>query len=126
MTKFVLVGGHPWKAPDAGRGFADEMLRGLSEPVRILLVPFARPKEAWDKALADDKEFFTKHFPGKDLDIRLADERGFLEQVKWASVVLLKGGKSEVLIDVLNRHAVWEKELPGKTLAGSSAGADAI
>jgi peptidase E len=126
MTKYVLVGGHPWKVPDGGKSFVEELVRGFPDPVRVLLVPFARPKKEWERTLADDREFFAKHLPEKTLEIKLADEHGFLQQVRWTKVILLKGGTSDVLVDVLKRHPDWERELAGKTLAGSSAGADVI
>lgn len=126
MTKFVLVGGHPWKTRDGGKGFAEELVAGFADPVNILLVCFARPKSAWHQTLLDDQEFFTNHLRGTQLHLRLADERGFEDQVRRANVILLKGGTSEVLVDTLSRHKGWEKGLDGKILAGSSAGADAI
>lgn len=127
MTKYILVGGYPWKAPDGGRAFAEELVAGFSEPIKILECVFARPREEWGKACSQDKEFFEKHLPNKVIEIQLAQPETFLEQVKWANTIYIRGGASETLLLTLaSQGAGWEKELEGKTLAGSSAGTHVI
>ena len=126
MTKYILVGGHPHKTSDGGKAFAEELVNGFSEPVKILECLFARPKENWDLAFTQDQEFFQKHLPKTRLELVRAEPDKFLEQVKWADAIYIRGGDLEIpLIDLL-RQSSFEKELEGKTLAGSSAGADAI
>lgn len=121
------MGGYPWKAPDGGRAFAEELVAGFSEPIKILECVFARPREEWGKACSQDKEFFEKHLPNKVIEIQLAQPETFWEQVKWANAIFIRGGASEkVLLALASQGAGWEKELEGKTLAGSSAGAHAI
>lgn len=125
--KYILVGGYPQRASDGGKAFAEELIKGYSEPVKILECLFARPKDNWETAFAQDKEFFTKHLPDKKLEFRMADPKQFKEQVEWADAIYIRGGASEaVLLALANQGAGWEKELDGKTLAGSSAGAHAI
>ncbi len=127
MTKYILVGGYPRKAPDGGKAFAEQFIRGFDEPVRLLECMFARPKENWEKSYAEDKEFWGKHLPDKQIEFQLADPGKFVEQVKWANAIYIRGGVSEaVLLELAAQGAGWEKELEGKTLAGSSAGAHAI
>lgn len=126
-TKYILVGGYPQRASDGGKAFADESVKGFGEPVKILDCLFARPRDNWEKAYNQDKEFFQRHLPNKVLDIQLADPAIFLEQVKWANTIYIRGGVSEVVLaELLRQGHGWEKELEGKTLAGSSAGAHVI
>ena len=125
-TKFILVGGYPRKAPDWGKVFCEEVVRGFKPPVKILDCLFARPKEDWDKVFAEDKDFFTNFLPNTQIEVRLADSSKFIEQADWASAIYLRGGSTEPLLKLLKRNQGWEKYLSGKTLAGSSAGAHAI
>lgn len=41
-------------------------------------------------------------------------------------MVYLKGGNTRQLLDLLNKNKGWEDKLDGKTIAGTSAGAEAI
>ena len=127
MTKYILVGGYPRKAPDGGKAFAEELVKGFSEPIKVVECLFARPRNNWEKAYEEDKEFFMKHLSGKQVEFQMAVPEKFLDQVKWAHAIYVRGGTSEAqLIAFANQSGDWRKELDGKTLAGSSAGADVI
>lgn len=123
-VKYILVGGYPDKAKDSGRAFCEEIVKDFKEPVRVLDCIFGRPRETWEEVFADDKEFFKKHAPNKKLEFKLADPDNFTSQAKWASAIYFRGGKTSELIKILNQNGGWEKELEGKTLAGTSAGAN--
>jgi peptidase E len=125
MTKFILVGGYPHKATDGGRAFCDEVLKGFKKPLRLLDCLFARPQDNWEKAFLQDKEFFTSNIIG-EVEIKLANPVTFDEQVRWADAIYMRGGITNDLIDTLHGYPNLKNELDGKTLAGSSAGADAI
>jgi peptidase E len=127
-TKYILVGGYPNKAPDGGKAFSEELVKGFDEPVRILECLFARSRDSWDKIFAEDKEFFTKHLPAKKLDFQLAEPERFREQIIWANAIYIRGGAFEAALQRLlqKQSQGWQKELSGKTLSGSSAGADVI
>ncbi len=124
MTKYVLIGGYASKAADGGRAFAEELVEGFGEPVKFLDVMFARPEEEWAKSLETDKTFFATHLPHTKIEFKVADKKHFVEQAEWADVVNLRGGTTLLLRESLNEHPGWEKKLDGKTLAGSSAGAN--
>lgn len=125
-TKYILVGGYPRKAIDGGKAFAEALVAGFDQPIKILDCLFARPAENWGEAFAEDKSFFTLHLLDKKLEFRLADPDKFMEQIRWAHAVYIRGGETDTLIGLLNKNTGWQKELDSKTLAGSSAGADAI
>lgn len=127
MTRYILVGGYPRKAPDGGKAFAEELVKGFDDPIRILECLFARPRENWEEAFAQDKTFFISHLSDKKLEFQLADPERFKEQVIWAHAIYIRGGASEAaFLQLQKKSGGWEKELKGKTLAGSSAGADII
>ena len=126
MTKFILVGGYPHKAPDGGKAFSEELVKGFKEPVRVLDCLFARPCENWEKAYSQDKEFYTKHLPNTKFELILADPEKFLEQIEDCNAIYIRGGDTRVLMSVLAGVGDWVSKLKGKTLAGSSAGADLI
>ncbi len=126
MTKYILVGGYPHKIADGGKAFAEELVKGFTEPIKLLECLFARPKENWDKVFEQDKEFFQRHLPEKKIELVRAELDKFIEQVRWADAIYIRGGDAEELLIELLRTYSLQKELKGKTLAGSSAGADAI
>lgn len=123
MTKYILVGGCDYKAPDGGKAFCEALIDGFQEPIKILICLFARPKEYWDEAYQKDKGFFAKYIPERNIEIELAQPEKFVEQVKWANAIYIRGGSESVLLDLLHECGDWQGELNGKTLAGSSAGA---
>ncbi len=126
-TRFIIVGGYPHKAADEGKAFCEEVVRGFHNPVKVLSCLFARPIENWNIAFAQDREFFTKHLFNIEIDIQLAKPKTFTEQVRWANLIYIRGGTStHALIALLKQSGEWQKELIGKTVAGSSAGAEAM
>lgn len=126
MTKYILVGGYPRKAADGGKAFAEELVKGFKGPVKILLCFFARSKEDWEQNMIDDQAFFKNHLNQKQLIFKIAEPDNFIEQIKWADAVYIRGGRVDSLFHLLKECKGWEKKLEGKTLAGSSAGAYAI
>jgi peptidase E len=126
MTKFILVGGYPHKAPDGGKAFSEELVKGFNQPVRVLDCLFARPRDNWEKAFNQDKDFYTKHLPNIKFIITLADPDKFIEQIENSDAIYIRGGDTRLLMSVLQKTGDWVSKLKGKTLAGSSAGADLI
>ncbi len=127
MTKFILVGGYPLRALDGGKAFAEELVKGFGESVKVLECLFARPCDSWVKAFNEDKEFFTTILPNNTLEFQMALPEQFREQVKWADAIYIRGGASDaILLELQKQSEGWIEELSGKTLAGSSAGAHAV
>lgn len=125
MTKYILIGGYIWKAPDGGKALCEEFIKDLNKsPIKILDCMFARPKESWEDKLEEDRIFFSKYI--NNVSLEMADPDFFVEQVKSADIIYLKGGETKPLIDILNKNPGWADELDGKVLAGSSAGGDVM
>lgn len=125
MTKYIIVGGYVHKASDGGKAFCEELVKGIDEkPIKILECMFARNLEDWESSLEKDREFFNKFI--SDFELELADLENFTEQVKNSDVIYLRGGHTRKIMELLTKNLDWVKELDGKVLAGTSAGADAI
>ncbi len=121
MTKFVLLGAKAEKTEGEGKSFVEEVVEGFDQPVRILVCLFARPEDSWQAVFEQDKFFFASKLSQKVL-LTLADPAHFTEQLSKTDVVYFRGGRTRKLIETLAACDGWDKELDGKTVAGSSAG----
>lgn len=127
MTRYILVGGYPHKALDGGEAFVRALVEGYGEKPKILDCLFARPRENWAKAHEQDTAFFTTHLGEHSFHIQMAEVETFREQIVWADAVYIRGGSVEDgLLEMIASVVDIKKLLEGKTLAGSSAGADAM
>ena len=126
MTKYILVGGYLHKAKDGGEAFFKELVAGFEsdKPVKILMCLFARERSIWESKLQENKELFSKYI--NNFEFVLAEPENFAEQVKNSDVIFLQGGYTEPLMQLLSESGDWIKELEGKTIAGTSAGAEII
>ena len=126
MIKYILVGGYIQKTADRGRSFCEELVKNVDvyRPVKILDCMFARPINSWDEKLTEDNQMLSEFIT--NFVLILADVNKFEDQVKDADVVFLRGGETDVLLDLLRKIPNWTKDLEGKTIAGTSAGAMAI
>ncbi|MCX6795223.1 MAG: Type 1 glutamine amidotransferase-like domain-containing protein [Candidatus Falkowbacteria bacterium] len=123
MTKYILAGGYVHKAADGGKAFCEELVKGIKRnPIKILDCVFARTRDCWEETLESDNFLLSKFIKNFQLDLALPEK--FLEQIKESDVIFLKGGETEMLIEALKKDLGWQKELTGKVLAGTSAGAE--
>ncbi len=121
MTKFVLVGGYPTKSEDEGQSFLNELVEGFDQPVHILICLFARPEDTWQEIFEKDKFLFASSLRQKVI-LELANTEHFKEQMQKSDVIYFRGGKTKKLLEAVKKYEGWEKELSGKTVAGTSAG----
>ncbi len=121
MTRFVLLGAYAERSEGQGKAFAEEIVDGFDQPVRILICLFARPEPVWQEVFEKDKFFFASRLNQKVL-LELSDPARFAEQLRKTDAVYFRGGRTRKLIETLEGSPGWEKELAGKTVAGSSAG----
>jgi peptidase E len=127
MVKYILVGGYRRSGEDKGKGFAQELVRGHPEPIKILDILFARPTERWGQSFQDDLDFFVQNLPSSKIELEMAQVGSLTTQVQAADIIYLKGGDSTTrLIRGLTQDKGWVQHLDGKTVAGTSAGAYAI
>lgn len=125
-TKIILVGGFPRSAADGGQALYEEMIRGFVEPIKILICLFARPREKWTESFESDQTFLKSHLSNTNLCFELAEPSQFIEQIAKADILYLKGGEAGLFIDTVKHTPNWDISLNGKTVVGTSAGAEAL
>lgn len=125
MTKYILHGGATRKKTDDNKKFFAEMCKNKSNEINILCVYFTQEKNAWDKLFTQEKNAFQETTPTKNLNFTLAkdDIKIFKEQIKQNDVIYMRGGKTEMLMNVLNRVENFKDLIKNKIISGSSAGA---
>lgn len=125
MTKYILHGGGVSNKTEDNQKFFFEVTKGLSGPVNILCVYYAKEeKEEWPELLVEDKINFSSAAPQKNLNFMMASDEAsaFIEQIKAADIIYLRGGNSHVLQSYLEKVEELESLWHGKVIAGSSAG----
>lgn len=125
MTKYILHGGYSTKAVDRGRGFFEAMIEGFESPL-VLECLFAREEADWQAAFDKDAEFARTNYPERDVHMKLARPETFLDQMKAADIVYFRGGRTSRLLEVLQQQHGFQELFGGKTIVGSSAGANML
>lgn len=122
MTKYILAGGCDRLYPDYGKRLAEVVLREKRGPV-ILSCMFSQARDDREQRYAYFDEWFRKYF-GDGVTILHAQEDSFYEQLKEADVLYLHGGTTKMLLDALPDFNEFRDSVEGKTVVGSSAGAN--
>lgn len=126
MTKYILHGGFTGKDNELNRTFFEEIGRDTPDGGTVLLVYFASKLEDSPNKFEKDRERIAKQSHGKNLNFVLADKERFIEQLKQADAVYIRGGNTEKLLATLRSYPDLRPLVQGKTVAGSSAGAYAL
>ncbi len=127
MTKYILHGGETGVPNKTNEAFYQEWIKDFKDDFMstILLVYFSRQKEEWEKLEKQDKERFAKYTNNHPVNfiVANADLNIFKDQVKQADVVYVRGGSSEILMNILMpiKDQLLDM-LNNKVYAGSSAG----
>lgn len=125
MTKFILHGGYTSTPSIHNTNFFKEMVKGLSEPVKILNVYFAAEKGKWQELFEDDKNKFSSFNPGIKMEFTLAsdDMDTLIGQIKSTDVVYIRGGRELLVYEIFRKIENLKELFDGKVVGGSSAGA---
>ena len=116
---FILCGGYEWKYEMSMKKLAEFILRRVSKP-KILDVWFAMEEERYKKY--DDT--FVEIYKNNQLlfERKIATQENFIEECKWADVINIHGGSSDLLFPIMQKYdlsILYEN----KIVIGSSAGA---
>ncbi|HUX35952.1 MAG TPA: Type 1 glutamine amidotransferase-like domain-containing protein [Candidatus Paceibacterota bacterium] len=122
MTKIILHGGFTREDNELNRAYYREITKSLKDSDTVLVVLFAREKEEWADLLQDETRKLAAS-TGARLKIELASENNFMEQVKQASAIVIRGGDTLKLIEIIKQYPDFAEAIKGKVVAGSSAGA---
>ncbi len=117
------MGGRPWEARDGGKYFVNVLFRYFPKTVKLAFCNFAQNEDDWEDTTDRNMRMF-RSFTKKKIENKIMTEKNFRAVSKWADVIYIPGGDSEVLKKRIknlgNLKILWEE----KILAGSSAGAD--
>lgn len=116
---FILCGGYEWKYEMSMMKLAKFILNKVSKP-KILDVWFAMSREKYIKY----DNIFEEIYKNNQMlfERKIATQENFIEECKWADVINIHGGSSDLLFPVMQKYdlSVLYEE---KIVIGSSAGA---
>lgn len=121
-TKFILHGGYTRERNELNEGFFRELAASIPNKGVVLLVYFASD-DGVDKKFEEDRIRIFKFVENKEVSFVRATENDFIDQVKNADVIYLRGGDTQKLKNQLSIHPELRESISGKTIVGSSAGA---
>ncbi len=119
-TRYILAGGNDRSTKTYWENLAKVIEH--DKPLRVLSCMFAREPERWKDLHQEFNKFFKLAF-GEKMTSELADPKYFREQISIADVVYLHGGDTKRLKELLAPFKNLQKMFEGKTVIGSSAGA---
>jgi len=116
---FILCGGYEWKYEIPMQRIAKFILNKVSKP-KILDVWFAMEEEKYKKY----DNIFEEIYKNNQIlfERRIATQENFIEECKWANVINIHGGSSDLLFPIMQKYdlsVLYED----KIVIGSSAGA---
>lgn len=123
MTKFILHGGFTRELNELNDGYFQEIVRTLKDGDKVLMVLFARKAEEYDELFEREVNNIKRNAGHKKLESLLADRKKFIEQVKESAAIVILGGETEQLKEVIRSYPEFLDTIKGKVVAGSSAGA---
>ena len=122
MTKFILHGGNTSTLNSSNNDFFVEIIKDVPNKGRILIVYFSRKEEEYHDLFKQDEVNFLSNAENKELELVIAKKEQFINQLKEADAIYIRGGDTFKLLEVL-KHSDFIKNIGGKIVAGSSAGA---
>lgn len=126
-TKFIIYGGfNPSQEGDGNASFSKEILSEAPEGARVLIVPFSKEADRVIPTTERVKNELNAQKWQEVLTFEVATEKNFVEQVKSADVVYIQGGSSSKILEALKNYPDLGDLFKGKTVAGDSAGANAL
>ncbi len=125
-TKIILHGGFKPGQKQESDLFFREILNAAPENAKILLVYFAKEEDRIEKNSKEDIEQFNKSRGSKSIQFEIATKEHFRQQMLAADVVYLHGGRTQKLLDGMRDFTNFKEMIPGKVIAGDSAGANLL
>ncbi|MFA5773146.1 MAG: Type 1 glutamine amidotransferase-like domain-containing protein [Candidatus Paceibacterota bacterium] len=127
-SKFILNGGfQKGNTNEDNTLFYSEILKDVGDNSKVLIVPFAKDPERVVQTTERVMDEFNKVKGSKNLSFEIANKESFTEQVKSSNVIYIQGGNTLKLMGVFKKfHGLKDLLVEGKTVAGESAGANAL
>jgi hypothetical protein len=124
-TRYILVGGGWKSALDKASPWQRMMIDRHDGPVRVLICLFGREQPVWDERFAHVKGLFEINL-GPQALYELALPGTFMQQIEDSDVVYLDEGDNVCMEKSLVSYRSLSLAFAGKTVAGSSAGANIL
>ncbi len=128
MTTYVLHGGFISKDTERNRALMGRVAELVPEGGTILVVFFAsrHAPEEDEVTFRKFSAFIERLANGKKWKYAKATKEHFLEEVRGADCIILRGGSTNTLISALEGYPDLKGAFAGKLVIGSSAGAYAL
>jgi hypothetical protein len=124
MTKYILAGGVDRAGKAYGQSLGKELAK-THKKFKILSCFFVAPPEQWPMMAKKWQPWFEKRVGNlAEYDYARADD--FLDQVKAFDILYFHGGHTRTLLDTMGQFGDLKKLFKGKTVVGSSAGANML
>ena len=130
MTKYIVCGGVDKtdtfeKRIVKIRDFYNEIISGSSEKVKILLCTFAKEDADMSNSVDKVKKIFLS-ISNKNVEFKISNNVNFQEQIIGADIVFFLGGRTEKLLNSINKYENIKYLFENKIVAGESAGANIL
>jgi hypothetical protein len=127
MKHLILGGGHLTRAEDGGRAWVEALLARSGAKARVAFCLFARDENEWGRVLEELQAVIRCYAGGTQVSFETMSPQNFIKVSKWANVIFMVGGDYPARLKAaLERYedvlSLWN----GKTICGSSAGADVM
>lgn len=124
MTYYILAGGEDRKTEGYGESLAEKLneLTG-DKSLKVLNCFFSQDEAVWQDKF-DQWKLWLKQYLGDSTESQLARPETFIDQIAWADVIYLQGGRTKLLEAALKAFPNLENNFAGKIVIGSSAGAN--
>lgn len=122
-TTFVLHGGLTSFASQNNTLFFKAITSQLKDGDKVLFVGFARDDEKIEAVYERDKKALLEQ-TDRNVNVINAIHENFAEQIQSSAVVYITGGDTRKLLKELKQYPELPSLLDGKTIVGSSAGAN--
>ncbi len=127
MKHLVLGGGYQMKAADGGEHWVRTMLQRADGHARIAFCLFARDEHEWIRVLQEQQDAIKRYAGSTKVEFQTMTPDSLAEVSDWANVIYITGGGLPArLKTMLAKHGDILKLWNGKTICGSSAGADVL
>lgn len=121
-TKIIVSGGYADAVNFENAKFFKEILRHTGDKVKILLILFAKPEDAWDTRSKSIINQFDSIKGPKNLEYSVANHDELEDQIDQSDIIYIRGGDTTMLIEAIEKHPDFIDHIKGKIVAGESAG----
>jgi len=125
-TKYILHGGAAQLIIKENDPFYTEILKDTPDDLKILFVYFGNDPKRNEERKKGNIEQFNRIKGDKKIEYKIAEEDKFLDQIKEADVIYIRGGSTPMLMEVLGKFKNLKEVFKGKIVSGESAGMNSL